>query len=121
MDERYRVSHGVERESTASMVKEHTDAGGIRCFDLYLVFIVTGWVAGVGAEEAPGLAVVSNAAAVSVTGPLNAFVCDTNGSSLPAPVSLPVVCTTREGFFTQDLGQGVKPGRAVTEVLGVSL
>lgn len=42
MDERYRVSHGVERESTASMVKEHTDAGGIRCFDLYLVFIVTG-------------------------------------------------------------------------------
>lgn len=82
---------------------------------------MAGGVAGIRAEEAPRLAVVADAAGVSVAHPLDAFVGDSDGSSLTAPVNLPVVSSSRERLHTQDLGQGVEPGRVVTIGLGVSL
>lgn len=121
VDERHSVPYGVKGQSTPSMVKKHANTGRVRRVDFYLVFAVAGRVAGVRAEEAPGLAVVADAAAVSVTRPLDAFVGDSDGSSFPAPVHLPVVGSACEGLLTQDLGQGVKPWGAVGVVLGFSL
>lgn len=121
MDERHGLSDGVEGESAPVVVQEHPDAGGIRSFDVYLVLVVAGGVAGVGAEQAPGLAVVADATVVAVARPLDAFIGDPNGCSLPAPFYLPVGGTPSERLLTQDLRQGVEPGGVVTVRLGVPL
>lgn len=121
MDETQGFSDGIESENAPFVVQEDPNTGGVRCFDLYLVLIVAGWVAGVRAEQTPGLAVVANAAGVAVARPLDAFVGDSNSSPLPAPVYLPVVGTWRDGLLTQDLWQGVKPGGVVAVRLGVPL
>lgn len=103
------------------MIQENADAGGVGRADLLLVLVVAGWVTGIRAEKAPWLAVVADAAAVTVARSLDAFVGDADGSPLPTPVYLPVVGASREGLLTQDLWQGVEPGRAVRVGLGVSL
>lgn len=121
MDERHGVPYGVEGERAPSVVQEDPDAGGVGGSHFELILVVTSWVAGIGAEQAPRLAVVADAAAVAVSIPLDAFVGDSYGSPLPTPVYLPVVGAAREGLLTQDLGQGVKPGRVVAVGLGVSL
>lgn len=121
VDEGHGVPHAVEGESAPSVVQENPDAGGVRSIDLRLVLVVAGWVAGVGAEQAPWLTVVANAAVVTVARPLDALVRDSDGSPLPAPVYLPVVGASGEGLPTKDLRQGVKPGRAVAVRLGVFL
>lgn len=121
MDEGHGLSDGVEGESAPVVVQEHPDAGGVRSFDVDLLLVVAGGVAGVGAEQAPGLAVVADAAVVAVARPLDAFVGDANGRPLPAPVHLPVVGPAGQRLLTQDLRQGVEAGGVVTVRLGVPL
>lgn len=113
MDERHGLSHGIEGESPPGVVQKHPDTGAVGCVDLLLVFVVAGRVAGIRAEDAPGLAVVTDAAAVTVAYPLDALVGDANGGPFPAPVNLPVISPSRERLRTQDLGQGVEPGSAI--------
>lgn len=121
MDERHGVPYSIERDGTPIVVQEHSNPGGVWCSDLYLVLVVASRVAGVRAEEAPRFAVVPDAAAVSITCPLDAFVADSDGSPLPAPVHFPVVGASGEGFTAQHLRQGVKSGSAVSVGLGISL
>lgn len=121
VDEGHGLAHGVEGEAPPSVIQEHPDAGRVGRGDLQLVFVVAGRVAGVWAEEAPGLAVVADAAAVPVAHPLDALVGDSDGSPLTAPVHFPVVSPSRQRLRTQDLGEGVKPGGAVVVGLGFPL
>lgn len=121
VDEGHGIAHGVEGEGPPGVVQEHPYAWRVGRGDLQLIFVVAGRVAGVWAKEAPGLAVVADAAAVPVAHPLDALVGDSDGSPLAAPVHLPVVRSPRQGLRAQDLGEGVEPGRAVRVGLGVPL
>lgn len=120
MNKWHRLRHIVEWKSASCPVQEHPDTGRVGCVNLNLVFVVSGWVAGVGAEETPRLAIVANTSWVPITGPLDAFIGDPNGSALPAPLHLPVVSTSWESLFTQDLGQAVKSLVAVIVRLRIS-
>lgn len=121
VDEGHGLAHGVEGEGPPSVVQEHPYAGRIGRSDIQLIFVVAGRVAGVWAKEAPGLAVVPDAAAVPIAHPLDALVGDSDGSPLAAPVHFPVVSSSGQRLHTQDLGEGVKPGSAVMVGLGVPL
>lgn len=121
MDKRHGLPHRIEGEGPPSVVQVNPNTRAVGCVDLLLVFVVAGWVAGIRAEDAPRLAVVANAAGVTVACPLDAFVGDANGSPFPAPVNLPVISPTRERLYTQDLGQGVEPGSTIVVWLGVFL
>lgn len=121
MNKWHRLRHGVERKSAPCTVQKHPDTGTVGCINLNLVFMVSSWIAGVRAEETPGLAVVANTSWVSVTCSLDAFKSHTNGGSLSAPLHLPVVGTFWKGLFTQDLGQAVKSLVAVIVRLRVFL
>lgn len=121
MDEGHAFTHSVEGEGPPGVVQKHPDAWRVGRRDLQLIFVVASRVAGVWAEEAPGLAVVPDAAAVSVAHPLDALVGDSDGSPLAAPVHFPVVSPPRQRLHAQDLGEGVEPGSAVVVGLGVPL
>lgn len=113
MDESHGLPHGIVGEGPPSVVQENPNTRAVGCADFLLVFVVAGRVAGVRAEDAPRLAVVADAAGVTVANPLDALVGDANGGSLPAPFHLPVISPSRERLFTQNLGQGVEPGGAI--------
>lgn len=113
MDERHGLPHGIEGEGPPSVVQENPNTRAVGRVDLLLVFVVAGRVAGIGAEDAPRLAVVADAAGVAVAYPLDALVGDADGGPFPAPVDLPVISPSRERLHTQDLGQGVEPGGTI--------
>lgn len=113
MDERHSLPHGIEGEAPPGVVQENPNARAVGCVDLLLVFVVAGRVAGIRTEDAPRLAVVADAAGVTVANPLDALVGDANGGPFPTPVNLPVISPPRKGLRTQDLGQGVEPGSAI--------
>lgn len=113
MDERHCLPHSIEGEGSPSVVQENPNTRAVGCTDLLLVFVVAGRVAGIRAEKTPRLAVVANAAAVTVAYPLYALVGDANGGSFPTPVNFPIKSPSRESLNTHDLGQGVKPGTTI--------
>lgn len=76
MDEGHGVSDAVKGQGAGIVVQEDPDAGRVGGVYLGLVLVVAGGVAGVGAEEAPGFAVVSDAGSVPVSGPLDSLVGD---------------------------------------------
>ena len=82
---------------------------------------MAGRVAAVRAEQAPGLAVVADAAGVPVACALDALVGDPQGRPLTAPVHLPVEGPARQRLLAQHLGQAVEAGGAVPVGLGVPL
>lgn len=121
MDKRHGVRDIVEGERAPIIVQENTNAGRVGSFDVRLVFAVVGCVAGVRAEEAPGFAVVADSGRIPIACPLDAFVGDAQGSSLSAPLHLPVVGPTGQGLLAQNLREAVKSLGAVTVGLRVSL
>lgn len=119
MDKRHGLTNGIEGEGPPSVVQENPNTRAVGWVDLLLVFVVAGRVTGIRAEKAPRLAVVADAAAVTIAYPLDASVGDTNCGSFPAPVHFPIKSTSRESLNTQNLGQGVKPSIAIVVWLGV--
>lgn len=113
------VAYAVKRQHPRRVVQVHAYPGWVRPVDGFVHPVVPGGVSRVGAEEAPGLVVVSQQAQRALALPADAPVGHADGE-LPAPLDFPVEATARQGLAAQHLGEAVEPLRAVAVGLQVS-
>lgn len=102
------VFYAVECQHACGVVQVHTYPRGVWSVNGRVHAVVPGWVARVGAKEAPGLVVVAQQAQRAFALPADALVSHPNGE-LPAPLDLPVEAASRQSLAAQHLGEAVEP------------
>lgn len=112
MQEGHGVAYAVKGQHPRTVVQVHAYPGGVGAADGFVHAVVPGRVAGVGAQQAPGLVVVAQQTQGAFALPADALVGHPDGE-LPAPLYLPVEAPPRQGLAAQHLGEAVEPLRVV--------